>query len=67
MNTTTNNSEWDRYYADLKAHEEIYEQKRPKIEDFTSADDYEKALREWDFAKHMDEPNKPGYLIANND
>lgn len=64
---TESSEQWDRYYDDLKHWEETYERKMPKEFDYDNEEDFQAAMRKWDFERHMNEPNKPGYIIANND
>lgn len=61
--------EWEKYYIDLKAHEEHMEAKKPKEADFTIFDEvgFKKAKSQWDMDHSCFAPNKPGYIRANND
>lgn len=63
----TTKEQWDKYYADLKAHEDYCESIKPKKEDYGIYQQYENALSEWHMKLFCDAPNKPGYDFANND
>lgn len=59
--------EWQKYYADLKAHQDHCEKTKPKRKDYRSDDEFTRAQHEWDMKFFCDAPNKPGYYRANND
>lgn len=59
--------EWQKYYADLKAHNDTYAKAKPVRENFPSENEYLIALNNWSFDEAMSAPNKPGYYRANND
>lgn len=73
----TTKEQWDRYYSDLKSHEDYCESIKPKKEDYGYIKNmppdpdgerkYESALSEWHMKLSCDAPNKPGYYRANND
>lgn len=63
----TTKEQWDKYYADLKAHDEYCERVKPQAELFSSEKAYENALSEWRMMRSCDAPNEPGYYRANND
>lgn len=63
--------QWERYYEDLKRHEERCEREKPNMEDFPESNGgdaaYSSARSEWQMMCSCDAPNKPGYYRANND
>lgn len=63
----TSSPEWERYYADLKAHKEFMKLRQPRVLDFQTLADYQNAYSRWQFDSAMSAPNKPGYYRANND
>lgn len=79
----TTQEEWDRYYEDLKRHQERVRHERPSPEKYGyessglenqggwtiegGEDAYKKALSEWQMMRSCDAPNKPGYYRASND
>lgn len=65
--TDTTTAEWQKYYADLKEHEDYMQSIKPQPETFEAPDLYRMALSEWQMAGFCDAPNKPGYYRANND
>lgn len=74
----TTKEQWERYYDDLKAHENRCDKEKPKNTDYgydsmfgfrAEADRtaYNKAHANWEMMCSCDAPNKPGYYRANND
>lgn len=63
----TTKEEWDKYYADLKKHEERVKNEKPEMENYWSEGQYAKDMAEWHRMKVMDAPNVPGAYRANND
>lgn len=68
--------QWERYYEDLKRHEERCEREKPQKEDMDFChpdnssfmeDKFNKAYAEWQMMWSCDAPNRPGYYRANND
>lgn len=63
----TSKEQWDKYYADLKAHEQRMDDTKPMRCNFQDDDAFHNAMVEWDRARFCDAPNEPGYYRANND
>lgn len=63
--------QWERYYEDLKRHEDICKREKPHPEDFNDLNGgeaaYTSAHNKWLMMWSCDAPNKPGYYRANND
>lgn len=69
--------EWQEYYRKLKEFEvdmQLRKPMRPDREWFhddasfeRALDGYQIRLGEWDMARHLNAPNKPGYYRAAND
>lgn len=62
----TTEDAWRSYHEDMVRHKALYEERRPKIEHFNSADDFRSAYSEWDMNRACFEPNYPGQEYANN-
>lgn len=77
MKEKTTPEQWERYYADLKSHEQHMDAKKPKEPNPLDYPDeglfmramaaYRTEKSQWDMAYSCDAPNKPGYYRANND
>lgn len=59
--------EWQKYYIDLERHKERYAELKPQRIDFPTDESYQIAYDKWSFDMSMSEPNRPGYIRANND
>jgi len=59
--------QWERYYEDLKRHEERCKREKPTEHDYDLESDFNSAFSEWQMMCSCDAPNKPGYYRANND
>lgn len=65
-------AEWERYEADLKAHELRVKESEPQQINYWNGayldeGSYLRARAKWEMESAMSEPNKPGYDRANND
>lgn len=62
--------QWERYYEDLKQHEERCKREKPLMPEHNTDENmkaYSKAESAWRMMCSCDAPNKPGYYRANND
>jgi hypothetical protein len=55
------------YEKELEFHVQLYNQRKPKREDYTSDVAWHTAFNQWSMDEAMNRPNKPGYYRANND
>lgn len=63
----TTKEEWEKYYADLKKHEEACDLLKPQRNNYLTQQAFEIDFNEWYKISSMDAPNKPGYYRAAND
>lgn len=56
----------ERYKEELRKHNWFYEQIKP-VRSFETDKEFEKIMLRWELDKAIDAPNKPGYVVANND
>ena len=57
----------EKYQQELEQHERYYDVKKPKREDYETNPAFNYAVWRWSMDKAIDAPNKPDYIVANND